>query len=113
MGSNDELKEIDIKNRACYYFDDIMGLLEFYFESNILGKESSENSHENILIYDIPYKTFMDAKLLSIRFDKLDGFIKIYDGTRYIVVFDPKRYDAIYNRIRYLVSKKKCCYIYY
>ena len=48
----------------------------------------------------------MDAKLLSIRFDKLDGFIKIYDGTRYVVVFDPKRYDAIYNRIRYLVSKK-------
>ena len=24
MDSNDELKEIDIENRACYYFDDII-----------------------------------------------------------------------------------------
>ena len=24
MESKDELKEIDIKNRTCYYFDDIM-----------------------------------------------------------------------------------------
>ena len=25
MESKDELKEIDIKNRKCYYFDDIIG----------------------------------------------------------------------------------------
>ena len=24
MGTKDELKEIDIKNRVCYYFDDII-----------------------------------------------------------------------------------------
>ena len=26
MDSNDELKEIDIKNRMCYYFNDIIKL---------------------------------------------------------------------------------------
>ena len=26
MDSNDELKEINIKNRMCYYFDDIIKL---------------------------------------------------------------------------------------
>ena len=26
MKSKDELKEIDIKNRTCYYFEDIMGV---------------------------------------------------------------------------------------
>ena len=24
MGSTDKLKELDIKNRACYYFDDLI-----------------------------------------------------------------------------------------
>ena len=29
MDSNDKLKEIDIKNRTCYYFDDIFKIDEF------------------------------------------------------------------------------------
>ena len=37
----------------------------------------------------------MGTKPLRIRFDKIDGFIKIYDGTRYLVSFGPERYDAI------------------
>ena len=48
----------------------------------------------------------MGAKPLRIRFDKIDGFIKIYDGTRQLVLFSPERYDPIYDRIRYLVSEK-------
>ena len=28
MESKNELKEIDIKNRSCYYFDDVIILLE-------------------------------------------------------------------------------------
>ena len=30
MESNDELKEIGIKNRTCYYFDDIMEAIDIY-----------------------------------------------------------------------------------
>ena len=30
MESKDELKEIYIKNRTCYYFDDIMRDIEYY-----------------------------------------------------------------------------------
>ena len=48
----------------------------------------------------------MVEKPLPIRFGKLDGFIKIYYGTRYLVLFGPGQYDAIYNRIRYLISEK-------
>ena len=48
----------------------------------------------------------MDAKPLPIRFDEIDGFIKIYDGIRYLVLFGPERYVAIYNRIRSLISEK-------
>ena len=43
---------------------------------------------------------------MSIRFDKIDGFNRIYDGTRYLVLFDSEKYDAIYNKIRYLLSLK-------
>ena len=45
----------------------------------------------------------MDAKLLCIRFDKIDGFIRIYDRTRYLVLFGSEKHDSIYNRIRYLI----------
>ena len=34
-----------------------------------------------------------------------DGFIRIYDGTRYLTLFGSEKY-AIYNRIRYLISLK-------
>ena len=38
-----------------------------------------------ILIYDISYKTLLDPKSLYIRFDKIDEFIRIYYGTRYLI----------------------------
>ena len=75
MKSNDELKGIDVKNRICYYFDDIMRTGDFDFDNILLDKKSYKNSSENILIY----KTFMGAKPLRIRFAEIDGFIKIYD----------------------------------
>ena len=43
---------------------------------------------------------------MRIRFDKIDGFIRIYDGTRYSTLFCSEKYDAICNRIRYLISLK-------
>ena len=38
---------------------------------------------KNVLIYNISYKTLIDQKPLHIRFDKINRFIRIYDGTRY------------------------------
>ena len=46
------------------------------------------------------------AKQFPIRFDKIYWFIKIYDGSRYLVLFSLQKYDAIYSRIRYLISQK-------
>ena len=67
---------------------------------------TDEKPHENILIYDISYKTLIDSKPLRIRLDKIDGFIRIYNGTRYLTLFGFKKYDAIYNRTRYLINLK-------
>ena len=46
------------------------------------------------IFYDISYKTFMGAKPLCINFNKVDGFIKIYNGTRKLLLFGPERYNA-------------------
>ena len=48
----------------------------------------------------------MGAKSLPIWFDKIEGFIKICDGIRYLVLFAPERYIANYDRINYLISEK-------
>ena len=39
MESKVELKETDIKNRKCYYFDDIMTVRDVYFDV-LLDKKS-------------------------------------------------------------------------
>ena len=48
----------------------------------------------------------MGAKPLRIRFDKADGIVDIYNETRYLELFGPRIYNAIYDRINYLISEK-------
>ena len=45
--------------------------------------------------------------IVHIRFNKIDGFIEIYDGIRYLVLFS-YMYDEICNRVKYLISEKSC-----
>ena len=86
MKSNEGLKEISINNCTCYYFNDASQNEDF---DNI---SVDEKSYENILVYVISYKTLIGAKPLRIRFDKVEGFIRVYDGNRY---FSPEKYDTI------------------
>ena len=101
MDSNDKLKEINIKNPMHYYFNDIIKIEEFNLDDILID----EKSHENILVYKISYKTLIDDKPLRIRFDRIDGFIRVYDGTRYLVLLGSEKYDSLYNKIRYLIKR--------
>ena len=74
-------------------FNDIIELEDFEFNNILIDRKS----HENALIYDISYKPLIDPKPLRIRFNKVDGYIKIYDRTRYLTWI---------NIIRYYKSKK-------
>ena len=67
---------------------------------------TDEKSQKDILILDILYENLIGAKPLRIRFDKIEGFIRSYDGTRYLRLFGSEKFDAIYNRIGYLTSLK-------
>ena len=52
-------------------------------------------NHRTVVLF-VTFQT----KLGFARFDQIDVFIRVYDGTRYLVLFGSKIYDFIYNRIR-------------
>ena len=80
IDSKDELKEIDIKDRTCYYFDDIIEIKDFDFDDISLNENL-----ENIMVYSTSYKTLIGARPLCISFDKVDKFTRVYDGTRHLL----------------------------
>ena len=45
------------------------------------------------------------AQPSPVRYDKIDGFIKTYNGTRYLVLFDTGWFDKICDRAEYLISE--------
>ena len=63
MESKNELKEIDIKNRACYYFDGIINGTVI----NPIDILLDNKLHENISIYGISYKTSTGPKPLMVK----------------------------------------------
>ena len=58
MESNIKLKEIYIKSRTCYYFDDIIKFEDFDIGNTILILIlTDEKSYKNILVYKVSYET--------------------------------------------------------
>ena len=39
-------------------------------------------------------------------FDRIDGFIRDFDETKYLVLYGLEKYNAIYDRLRYLIRLK-------
>ena len=99
---NNELEKVGIKNPACCHFDKIIKIEDFDFDNILLEKKSCEN----ILIYDVSHKALVSTKPLHIMFDKVDMFIRDYDGPKYLVLFNPEKYNSIYDKIRYLMGLK-------
>ena len=82
------------------YLDTIIKIEDLDF-SNIL---INEESYKNILVYNISYKISFGPKPLPISFDNVEVFIRVEDGTRYLVLLGSEKCDAIYSRIRCLIS---------
>ena len=86
----------------CYYFDDVIKFEDFNLDDILID----EKSYKHILVYIASYKTLMSAKILYIRFNKMNGFIIVHDGTRYLVLLGGEKYHFIYYRIKHLVGLK-------
>ena len=54
MEINNELKEIAIENRTCYYFDDVIDIEDTYFDNFLLD----EKLYKNTWIYVISNKNW-------------------------------------------------------
>ena len=52
------------------------------------------------------YISLVDSKPLRIRSEKIDGFIRVFDRMRCLVLFANEKFDSICNRIRYVTSVK-------
>ena len=68
---------------TCYYLDDIIKIENLHLDSIL----TNEKSFEDILVYNISYKSSIDVKPLCIKFNKTDGFIRVYDEHRYLALF--------------------------
>ena len=68
-------------------------------------------NHTKIFWFIIFHAKFVDAKPMHIRFDKVDGFIRVYDGTKYLVLFGHEKYDVIHRSQK--KSKKWYCIYYF
>ena len=73
MQSKDELREIDIKNRVCCYFNDIINDIDIKFNDILLD----EKSYKYVPVYNISYKTSAHPKPSRIGCDKIDRFIRV------------------------------------
>ena len=103
MKSENKLKDIDIKNRVCYYFDDIINGIKINFSNILLDKRL----YEIISVYNILYKIPTGPKSLRIRFDKIDGFIISLDGEiKHLILFDYRLFNQIFNKVKYLITRK-------
>ena len=79
----------------CYYFNDVIKIKDFNLDNILID----EKLYDNSFVYNISNKTWIWL-LGFARFDQIDVFNRVYDGTRYLVLFGSKIYDFIYNRIR-------------
>ena len=103
--SKNELKQIDIKNHACYYFDDIINTTDINY-SNILLEKSYLKTFQ-FMTFCIKLQWVQNHCVLD-SFDKIDGFIMFVDDKiKHVVLFDWGLFNKIYNKIKYLMSKKR------
>ena len=103
MESKNELTEINVKNCAYYYFDDIINGMGINFIDILLDK----NLYENISVNDISQKNSAGPKPSRIKSDKIDEFTIVLDGKiKRLVLFVYGLFDKICNKIKYLTSKK-------
>ena len=58
---NNKIKDIDIKNRACYFFNDMINIK--HFDTNNIKKD--KKSHKNIPIYYTGYVTIKDSSYVK------------------------------------------------
>ena len=85
---SNKIKDINIKNRTYYFFNDIIIIVIFDFNDIKIDK----TSYKNILIYFIGYVTIKkyiktySGNLLLLIFGKVNGYFEEINGNKYLIL---------------------------
>ena len=113
----ESIKQINIKNRTYYFYNDIIDLE--YFKSNLL--KIDKKSYKNIDIYNIGYiaikkiddcENIYSVNPLYLRITHANGYIEEINENKYLI-FDSidenkellKKYNDVFNGIRNKIKK--------
>ena len=100
-----QVKEINIKNQAYHFFDDMTDTRNFH--SNLL--KIDKKSHKDIDIYHIGYitvKKFSDyenihsVNPLYLIIHRATGYFKGKNGEKYLIIDSTVKYEEIFSGIR-------------
>ena len=86
-----ELKEIDIENRTCYYFEETIKIKDFDINNFLIDQKP----YRSTLVYNISWKSLIDLNILCIRFDKQ------IDLLEFIIKLDIEYYLDMENMITF------------
>ena len=106
------IKEINIKNRTDYFFDDMINIEDF--DPNLL--KIDKKSYKNIDIYYIGYITMKDSDYVKIKnvnplyliISEVDGHFEEKNGNKYLILdFTDKNKEALkkYTQLSGMESK--------
>ena len=106
-----KFKDIDIKNRTYYFFNDMINIKNFDPNNIKLDKKS----YKNILIYYIGYVMIKDSKYVNIYivnplyliFNKVNGYFGEINESKYLTLVptneSKKKYEELWIKIRDLI----------
>ena len=110
---SNEVKDIDMKNRTYYFFNDIINIENF--DPNI---KIDEKSDKNILIYCIRYVMIKDSKYVKINsvnplyliFRNVSGYFEEINKSKYLTLVPTneskekiKKYEELWSNIKDLI----------
>ena len=107
------IKEINIKNRTYYFFDDMINIKDF--DPSLL--KIDKKSYENTDIYYIGYITVKDHNYVKINslnsfylvISEVDGYIKEKNGNKYLVFDVANKNNEVvktYSEIWYVIKNE-------
>ena len=111
---SNKVKDIGIKNRTYYFFNNIIRITNFDPDKLKINKKS----YKKIVIYYIGYVTIKDSKYVKINnvnflhliFNKVNGYFEEINGNKYLTLVPTnetkekiKKYEELWSKIRDLI----------
>ena len=110
-----EVKELNIKNRTCHYFDDMIDIRNFHSELLKIDKKS----HRYFDIYDVGYNTIKklsncncncdygcdyenirSMNLLYLTIHSATGYFKEKYSEKYLFLDSAEKYEEVFSGIK-------------